>query len=340
MAKLLRLSPLLGLVQVLVSFAVAQESTCPLFDSANQRVDATGIQVQSNKTVLLSCHDSAGDERVATRKLEINGEGYLLLTDPVKLSSRIERDSCWKCVKTSVIELVGTRLGSALFRLTEGGDTRKPAHANMGLNRAENSVEGIFLTGDLCPSVKPLDRKFFTDLAKGPGAQPVALAVTGRWMESHGSDLKWLKEQVHEGKLDITWVNHSFNHPFVPHQKEKDNFLLKAGSDLDFEVLQTEKAMIERGLTPSVFFRFPGLVSNDSLMDRMRSYSLIPLGTSAWLAKGEEPQAGSIVLVHPNGNEPAGIQRFAKLKRDKKLVLPLLPINEAPSPGRRRLPES
>jgi len=36
---------------------------------------------------------------------------------------------------------------------------------------------------------------------------------------------------------------------------------------------------------------------------------LIPVGSNAWLAKGEEPKDGSIILVHGNSNEHSGIEK-------------------------------
>ena len=53
-----------------------------------------------------------------------------------------------------------------------------------------------------------------------------------------------------------------------------------------------------------MFFRFPGLVSSDPLMQAVSQFHLITLGADAWLALGQKPGHGSIVLVHPNGNEP------------------------------------
>ena len=40
------------------------------------------------------------------------------------------------------------------------------------------------------------------------------------------------------------------------------------------------------------------------------AYGLIPVGSDAWLAKNEVPSAGSIVLVHGNGNEPVGVEKL------------------------------
>lgn len=84
-------------------------------------------------------------------------------------------------------------------------------------------------------------------------------------------------------------------------------------TDMNYEILETEKAMLKNGLLPSVFFRFPGLVSDQQLVYKLTDYGLIPIGTDAWLAKGQQPQAGSIVLIHGNGNEPTGVNDFIKL---------------------------
>ena len=72
------------------------------------------------------------------------------------------------------------------------------------------------------------------------------------------------------------------------------------------------------GMVPSVFFRFPGLVSSRALFDRVVAHGLVPVGSDAWLAKGQRPTEGSIVLVHGNGNEPIGIEDFLRLLRTER----------------------
>ena len=80
--------------------------------------------------------------------------------------------------------------------------------------------------------------------------------------------------------------------------------------------------MLERKLLPSVFFRFPGLVSDQAIFDKILALGLIPVGTDAWLAKGQWPTEGSIVLIHANGNEPLGVKDFIKLlKTEQSSVL-------------------
>ena len=109
------------------------------------------------------------------------------------------------------------------------------------------------------------------------------------------------------GKGAITWVNHSFTHPYDPAAPLEKNFLLSPRPFSQRGAFPGD-LLLEAGLTPSPFFRFPGLVSNRRLIEKLRDLRLIPIGSDAWLAKGESPRAGSIILVHANGNEPEGIR--------------------------------
>ena len=106
--------------------------------------------------------------------------------------------------------------------------------------------------------------------------------------------------------------------------------MLKDGVNPDFEILETEKLLISNGGIPSVFFRFPGLISSNPLMQAVRQYHLISLGAEAWLAKGQRPHPGSIILVHPNGNEEVGLDIFEKLYGQGKVAKPIQSITAAP----------
>ena len=198
----------------------------------------------------------------------------------------------------------------------------------MGLTHGQGG--GSFLTGDLCPSARPLDRSFLELVGKEGAGAPLALSISGGWIRHHQADLDWLRQKIESGALAVSWVNHSYSHPFVKNRPNAQNFLLTAGVDMDAEILETERLMLMNGLTPSVFFRFPGLVSEASLMQRLRERHLVALGADAWLALGPPPRQGSIILVHPNGNEPVGLKIFARLLGEKKVPKPLRPIEEAP----------
>ncbi len=209
---------------------------------------------------------------------------------------------------------------------------------NDGLVQADATVEGSFLTVDLCPSRKPFEKRLFVALLDlwqdSPNPAPVGIAVTGAWAAAHEDALRWLQDQARGNKLDITWINHSFSHPYDRFQPLEKTFLLTPGTDFRREVLATEIMLIERDILPSVFFRFPGLVSNCRLMARLKKLSLIPVGSRAWLAKGEAPVTGSIILVHGNGNEPLGIDLLLDLFRSGRIEftagnLRLRPLQDA-----------
>jgi hypothetical protein len=76
--------------------------------------------------------------------------------------------------------------------------------------------------------------------------------------------------------------------------------------------------MLQNGLRPSTFFRFPGLVSDQQVVDSVLNYGIIPIGSDAWLAKGQKAYSGSIVLIHGNGNEPMGVKDFIRLLQNEK----------------------
>jgi hypothetical protein len=82
------------------------------------------------------------------------------------------------------------------------------------------------------------------------------------------------------------------------------------GVNPEDEILRTEELVIASGETPSLFFRFPGIVSSDPLM--------------------EKPGPGSIVLVHPNGNGPFGLKVFSTDVARGAILKPLEPLTPAP----------
>jgi hypothetical protein len=186
-----------------------------------------------------------------------------------------------------------------------------------GITHALPEVKGIILTIDLCPSERPLDKNIFSKLIKSLGKVekpvPIAIAITGKWIKTHQEDLAWLKQKIESRQITIDWINHSYSHPTSRTLPLTKNFLLEKGTDIHREVLQNEITMLENGMTPSVFFRFPGLISDKEIFDKILSFGIIPVGSDAWLAKNQEPRNGSIVLIHGNGNEPLGVKKFIKI---------------------------
>lgn len=274
--------------------------------------------------------------RIAVREFERNGKKRLLAVDPYEFSifetdpSEIDLS---KPVKRA--ELRGTPFMKALTRYTGEHASRLQ---NAGVVKGGPEDKGIFITIDMCPSKKKIDRDIFTAATDNPALKnlpmPVAIAISGMWIEDHQNEFAWLQEQVRNNGMEVTWVNHSYSHPYHGTHRLDEDFLLSKGVDFEKEVLEEEALLIKNGALPSPFFRFPGLVSNKALLGKLKALSLIPLGANAWLAKGEDPKNGSIILVHGNGNDPEGVKKLLEFyrKNGEKLKsgeLKLLPLKEA-----------
>ncbi|MCW8442969.1 hypothetical protein OQJ05_02750 [Fluoribacter gormanii] len=197
---------------------------------------------------------------------------------------------------------------------------------NYGITHAKSGVEGNILTIDMCQSSVFFEKDFFDQLAAMATRKPIpiALSLSGLWLLMHQEEFKYLLSLQQNNKLKITWINHSFSHPYyddLPHTK---NFLLSEMINEDNEILLTEQYLLEADQIPSVFFRFPGLVSDKKLIMKIKQFGLLPLGADTWIAKHQLITKGGIILVHGNGNEHDGINELTpKLKQ-----LKLIDINE------------
>jgi len=259
------------------------------------------------------------------RQFDNRGKTYLLLLDPRELETKIDEASLYQVTHLTIDELRKYFAVTAYAKALNKAESQDKMLQDAGIQTGMPKETGITLTADLCPSHRALDRRIFTNIfnefKKVEQPVPVALSVTGMWMRNHQADLTWLKDMQAHRQIYITWINHSFNHRVSAKAPLTQNFLLEKGTDIYYEVIETEKAMLRNGLLPSCFFRFPGLVSDAQLVSAIINFGLIPIGTDAWLAKGQQPQNGSIVLIHGNGNEPIGVDDFIKLIQSKKRMI-------------------
>lgn len=266
-----------------------------------------------------------GKSILVLRQFEESGQQSYLIVNPQTLETQII-SSRQVSVKPIKFQEFGTYLkNTPYFKAIQTAQQQSISLQDAGITHGFPKEKGVTLTIDLCPSHKPLDRSIFTSiLAAFPKQErpvPVALSITGKFMLNHAADINWLLQLQQSGDLNITWTNHTYNHHYDPKAPLKLNFLMEPGTDLNFEILGLEQAMIARGLLPSVFFRFPGLVSDQKLVDEVTSYGMIPIGSDAWLAKGQQSHAGSIVLIHGNGNEPIGVNDFIKLLGSQRATI-------------------
>jgi hypothetical protein len=281
----------------------------------------TAQEVIKNYSVYNGVAKIGDSEQLLLRKLEKSGQLFYLAVNPRTLVTQLVPAAGMTVKPMGRTETRAYFQQTSYFRALATAGKQSLILQDAGITHGYPKEKGITLTIDLCPSHKPLDRIIFTALIaefkKIEQPVPVALSVTGRWMLTHTDDLNWLKDLAAKKEIDITWTNHTYNHHFSLTAPLKTNFLLEPGTDLNFELLGTELAMLQHGLLPSVFFRFPGLVSDQRVVDKVLAYGLIPIGSDAWLAKGQKPAAGSIVLIHGNGNEPVGVADFIRLLKAK-----------------------
>lgn len=289
------------------STLLAQElnQACHLFkdQKINLRSD---IEVKNYKVHLQSCENN---KWIAIREFESHSLSYKLIVNSQTLETDIVQSSCLKCEEVSLVNL----RAATYTKLLNFSKSHSSPMSDAGISRID-SEKGIFLSVDLCPSQKQFDYRIFENSHVSARKDfPVAVAISGGWLKHHQDSFNWLKAKQINHDLDIVWVNHSYTHPYKKGIPNNENFLLTPGDSLDAEIFNQEKYMISNGITPSVFFRFPGLISNSQLVTELANYGLLTLGSDAWLALGQRPKAGSIILIHGNGNEEFGVQLFMHL---------------------------
>ena len=264
----------------------------------------------NNKTILI------------IRQYDQSDKHYFVGVDPDNLETQIIPSTQISTTACNWQEILKKYKKSPYIRAIQTAKKRSFALQNSGIVHGFPKEKGVTLTIDLCPSHKPLDRVIFTTLIsefqKIETPVPIALSITGRFMLTHEADLDWIKELIAAHEISVTWVNHTYNHRYNSKISLKENFILEPNTDINSEILNTEIALLEHGFRPSVFFRFPGLISDNAIVDKVVEYGLIPIGSDAWLAKGQPIHSGSIVLIHGNGNEPLGVKDFIKLLQSEK----------------------
>ena len=275
--------------------------------------------IKSYKSSRRACFElkNASKQWIEWRTFKRGHQNFSVVLDPYTMITRIMPGPELSCVPLEQVP------ESPYKRLLESSSSAPYPVQNDGIVSLSKN-QGYYLTVDLCPNLgSGLDYQIFEKLndlyQKDKKAVPVGIAISGLWIDKNLPHLEKIKKMQDDGVLDITWINHTDHHYYNPDLSTENNFLIARTWTLQKEVFGLEKRMIRNGLTPSIFFRFPGLVSNEVLINSVISLSLIPLGANAWMAKKQDPSLGDLVLVHANGNEPYGIKRISKWLSSPKL---------------------
>ncbi len=290
----------------------------------NVELDLNKIQ---NYKVIKEQYLYENREVLLIREFEMEKKAFYLAIDPNSLETLvIEKNEKLIKAKEDILK------NSNFQKLTSKANKNKLLLANAGINAPLNLNNKKYLTIDMCPSSKKgFEKEFFQNIINLQKTQnqkiSIAVAITYDWVLGHKEEFLWLIN--HKNSLDITWINHSKTHFFD--RKEEDlskNFMLKNKKAFKNEVLDVEKMLILNHQIPSILFRFPGLISDKELVEKLlNNYSLVPLGTNNWLVKTQKEMGkNDIVLVHGNLNEHLGIEMINKTL--KKGVI-LNPIYEA-----------
>ncbi len=265
---------------------------------------------------------------VTIRLFEQNNKSYFVIVDVNNLDVKIVEQSLCFYRKSDEKDryFASSELGSSLYyKLLSYFNVIKNAKDNQGLKDVPNAT-GAFLSIDMCPSNREIESSLFDAVLKSAKNNEVNLliAISGLWIITHPEDFSWLQSFSKVKGIKVTWVNHSFSHIYYKNVDPEKNFLLLPNTDIETEILETEKQLIKHGELPSPFFRFPGLMSNKMLVDTLTSYGLIQLGASAWISKLPEDykvKNGDIVLVHGNGNEiKTSVNRVIKLIQSNQII--------------------
>ena len=135
---------------------------------------------------------------------------------------------------------------------------KEKASGGQALQHGDRSAlaKCIAVTVDLCWSLRPMEQDFLTNLPSmmpSSGAAPATIFVSGRWIEQHPTEMETLVGLEQEHGATLIWGLHSWVHP-------KDGGFMNdlSVSEVREDALRLERKLLEWGIVPTVYYRFPG----------------------------------------------------------------------------------
>lgn len=248
------------------------------------------------------------------RTVLVNGEAFGILT---RDDSSLESVAVpMKALSTATRLPESIEAKGRLARLRKK-ESRLTARRNGSIDHGPRSKQNQFaITVDLCWSLRPYESEFFECTQKiAESGQPIDLTlfVSGRWIQQHPEEMHKLIELSRVPNLHVLWALHSWDHP-----KEGDFMNAYTPEELEQDTLKLERALLEWGMVPSAFYRFPGLIHDVPRLCKIIDMDLFSIDCDSWVnmmmlrvpPHRMPARSGSILLIHGNGNEPAGIPAF------------------------------
>ncbi len=262
---------------------------------------------------------NAGATIATLRQLRLDGVDARVVVDIDALVTSVVSSAAWN----TGTEAAG-RSDAPWLRAHERA--APDPYVKLSETHAEDGAAEIALSIDMCQSSRAWNKNLYDELSRLGDVLgspvPVGIAMTGGWARSHAAEFADLQRRAKD-TLAVEWINHSNTHPLhcTDSSQRTCHFLTDSGVDMQAEVLGLEQVLLARGEVVGPLFRFPGLVHDARRRDQLDALGLFALDANAWIAKGQPVAPGSVILVHGNGNEPPGIQKFMIWLRDHKTEL-------------------
>ncbi len=251
-----------------------------------------------------------GEKLLARRLFRLDGEPWVLaaIDGPKNISVALPEETF------NTVSNDRHTTNTYLYRLKERALELAELEQGFCHGPREKLSNTVALTSDLCWSIREYEREFYQQLPSLSNSTVYCTQfITGRWLEQHPLAMADCLALEEESNVDFTWALHSWDHP-------KSGIFMNdyAPESLRGDTLHQEKLLLEWGVVPEHFYRFPGLTHDRTRLKAAIDLDLLPVDCDSWVSAMHTHRPphrfpatdGSILLVHGNGNEASGIRRF------------------------------
>ncbi len=152
----------------------------------------------TNYKAVYGSYQRLGQNFIVLRTFENNNVPFCLTVHTENLSTALVPTAELSIAPNTLQELRKQFSNTAYIKAMLDSENNSKNIQDAGVTHSIPKERGTNLTIDLCPSHKGLDRIVFVDLInefkKIELPVPMAISVSGLWIEKHSEDLNWLKQ--------------------------------------------------------------------------------------------------------------------------------------------------